>query len=289
MSQTGAGRAPAVRPALGAFAVLIGSLAVAAPEAAQAQPSFDCANAARPSEVAICASPALSALDREIADIFFALMEVLPQTQAAQLQHRQRAFLRDRDGCVATASGDALDACLQEAMQHRLATLQSLHTEISNRPLVIDGEVIAAPGMHWRPVADGQLPDRTYRFTNGAVLCAVDMPDRPTLGVAGADGGPCQYADGGGAAVSESYHVLLADTEYGWASVRSVNQIPENAVVVWRDHDERVSVCRAELQGTQYIGTLTHAGACTVLHTDDTTVPVTEVLLFIAGFEVMAE
>jgi uncharacterized protein len=289
MSQEFSGRRPRVSAWVsGGLALAIAGVLAGVPGTARAQPSFDCAQAGRPSEEAICASPTLAELDQQIAAIYAALMRAMPQTRAAQVRHQQRAFLRDRDGCAADASGSDLDVCLETAMRGRLAELQEIHTEFSNRPLVVGGDVIAAPGMRWRPAGAGDLPDGAYAFTNGAILCAVGLPDRPALGVAGTDGGPCQYADGGGAGVTDSYAVLLDSAEYGWTPVRSVNQVPDSAVVVWRDHDRRVSVCRAELEGTQYIGTLTHGGACTVLFSDDTVVPVTEVLLLIAGFEVMS-
>lgn len=272
----------------GGLALFMAGGLASIPDTARAQPSFDCAQAGRPSEEAICASSALAELDQQIADVFFALLEAVQQTRAAQIRHQQRAFLRDRDGCAAAAAGADLDACLETAMRGRLAALQEIHTEFSNRPLIVGGDVIAAPGMRWRQAGAAGHPIGAYMFANGTILCAVGLPERPVIGVAGNGGGACQYADGGGEGLADSYHVLLDSAEYGWTPVRSVNQVPESAVVVWRDHDRRVSVCRAGLEGTQYIGTLTHGGACTVLYTDDTVVPMTEVLLLIAGFEVMS-
>ena len=282
------GRRPGSRTGIagGIALAAAGALAGMAGEAA-AQPSFDCAQAFRPSEVAICAEPALAGLDRRIADVFFALMDGAPPTRAAQIRHQQRAFLRDRDGCAATNSGADLDACLQAAMQDRLDALQSAHTEVFGAPLMVAGDVVVGPGLAWRGADGDPRPDDAYTFANGSVLCAVGLPGQPTLGTTDAAQGGCRYAVGGDAAIAAGFSILIADTEFGWTPVSSVNVVPENAVVLWQDGDRAVSSCRALLDGTYTAGTLVHGKACMLIHDRDVDAVSTDIVLLIAGFEVM--
>jgi hypothetical protein len=89
-------------------------------------PSFDCARASRPVEHAICASPDLSALDRELARRYGAHLRDLPRSQAERLQAEQRVWLRDRDRCGQS------EACLGAGMKARMAVFA--------RPGAGDGE-----------------------------------------------------------------------------------------------------------------------------------------------------
>ncbi len=96
------------------------ALLLSMPLAARAAtgPSFDCARAKSRVNQMICASPELSARDREIAEHFRALA-ALPGTDLAALQRDEATWLRDvRDPCP-----DA--ACVAEAYVVRDAVLQA--------------------------------------------------------------------------------------------------------------------------------------------------------------------
>lgn len=285
-----AGRRPGTRKRIaGGLAIAAaGALAAMAGKAA-AQPSFDCAEAFRPSEEAICASPGLAELDQQIADVFFALIDGAPPTQAAQIRHQQRAFLRDRDGCAATNTGPDLDVCLAAAMQQRLAGLQQAHIEVFGAPLMVAGDVVLGPGLAWRAADGDPRPDDAFAFTNGSVLCAAGLPGQPSLGTTDAARGGCRHAEHGAAAVDADFSVLIADAAFDWAPVSSVNLVPASAVILWQEEDRAVSVCRALLDGTYQVGTLVHGKACTLIHDRDVDAASTEIILLIAGFEVMTQ
>ncbi|MBK3733169.1 uncharacterized protein DUF1311 [Azospirillum brasilense] len=105
-----------LRPTLLALGLL------ALPTAAGAA-GFPCSKAATPTEKAICADPALSALDGRLAASYRAALEQLsgasPEegTAGAAVKADQRAWLRDRDSCRADA------ACLRRAYDGRVAVL----------------------------------------------------------------------------------------------------------------------------------------------------------------------
>lgn len=105
-----------LRPALLALGLLaLPSIAAAA--------GFPCSKATTPTEKAICADPALSALDERLSASYRAALERLsgasPEEGAAgaAVKADQRAWLRDRDSCGADA------ACLRRAYEGRAAVL----------------------------------------------------------------------------------------------------------------------------------------------------------------------
>ncbi|CAO3454148.1 hypothetical protein [Azospirillum argentinense] len=106
-----------LRPAL----LTLGLLAL--PTATAAAAGFPCSKAATTTEKAICADPALSALDGRLAATYRAALERLsgasPEEGAAgaAVKADQRAWLRDRDSCGADA------ACLRRAYDGRMAVL----------------------------------------------------------------------------------------------------------------------------------------------------------------------
>ena len=100
-------------------AAVFGAVGLLAP-GAQAQ-SFDCSRARSASERAICAQPALGALDKAVADAYAAAL-ARPGTDAAALRTGQQAWLRGRDaGCAGPAT--SLAACLTRSMTARIAAL----------------------------------------------------------------------------------------------------------------------------------------------------------------------
>lgn len=85
--------------------------------------SFACAKAATPTETAICADPALSALDERLAAAYREAVKAFDDTPSgnsksgAAVKADQRAWLGDRNACAADA------ACLRAAYERRLAVL----------------------------------------------------------------------------------------------------------------------------------------------------------------------
>lgn len=75
---------------------------------ASARPSFDCGNARTASERAVCASPGLAALDRDMAGQFNQAVRLADGEERALLEQTRTRFLRYRescrsDGCIASA------------------------------------------------------------------------------------------------------------------------------------------------------------------------------------------
>ncbi|MEM1315821.1 MAG: peptidoglycan-binding protein, partial [Pseudomonadota bacterium] len=108
-------RAGALRVANAAIAGGGGAAASGLVAAAQAGPSFDCARAATATEQAICASPRLSDLDRQLAEAWGAARAAAADPEA--LVSAQRAWLQARDACA----GDA--ACLETTLSGRVVQL----------------------------------------------------------------------------------------------------------------------------------------------------------------------
>lgn len=98
----------------------IAALGVALFAGAAAAASFPCAKAGTPTEKAICANPAVSALDERLAAAFKAALQRLgtesSDTQTA-LKADQKAWLAERNGCGADA------ACLRTQYERRVAVL----------------------------------------------------------------------------------------------------------------------------------------------------------------------
>jgi len=90
--------------------------ALASPAAAA---SFDCSKAKAPDEIAICANPAISALDSEMGGLWFAYSQIpFLMGMSGNRQDEARAFLQTRAACGANVS------CLAGAYTQRIATLK---------------------------------------------------------------------------------------------------------------------------------------------------------------------
>jgi uncharacterized protein len=254
------------------------------PTAAGAAPSFDCARAAANAEFLICEHPPLAKLDQQIADIYFALLEALPPAEADRFRDEQRQFLQVRDECGMSA-GLPRD-CVESRMWERLRELQLLQADLTGAPVLSGGDVIVAPGITWQASLPDAIPDTAYRLDSGAILCAVGLPEQPTIGTAGSTG--CRIAQRGADVEVPVFHTLLAGVaDYGWARTDHAGTPPAGAVTVWRNGDDQVMVCRALLEGTYHIGTLTVGDACVALFTQDEVEVVVEEVVMLAGFEVM--
>ena len=98
-------------------------LALAGQSRVAAQPSFDCGSAKLSVERAICRSPTLGALDREIAVAYERALATLPEAMAATLRRTQRAFLAARDEAHGRPGED-----LELRLADRIAFLGSIET-----------------------------------------------------------------------------------------------------------------------------------------------------------------
>jgi uncharacterized protein len=110
--------------ALAAGLCFAGLTATTAVEAA----SFNCAKAAKPDEIAICANPHLSDLDVQMATLYGVRMEI-PMLMGARgaAQDEQRAFLKQRGTCGGNV------ACIQQAYNLRIAQLsQTIQAAMSD-------------------------------------------------------------------------------------------------------------------------------------------------------------
>ena len=94
--------------------------------AAAAGPSFDCAEATGQAQEAVCASPDLSALDRQLAARFDEALAVIttlgPAADAAEIELRtaQRGWIGGRDACWRE---EDLEACVRREYERRITTL----------------------------------------------------------------------------------------------------------------------------------------------------------------------
>lgn len=101
------------------------AFAAIAPAAAADGPSFDCAKATTRVERAICATPALAALDREIAGHIVGRLRGASPERAEAVRREQRAWLRSRNECERhAAGGNEIGLCLQVAMTARAVALR---------------------------------------------------------------------------------------------------------------------------------------------------------------------
>ena len=94
-------------------------LAAAASATPAAAASFNCAKAAAPDEIAVCADPGLSELDSEMGALWFAYSQVpMLMGMNGNRQDEARAFLAGRAACGANA------ACLRQAYVARIGALK---------------------------------------------------------------------------------------------------------------------------------------------------------------------
>lgn len=199
-----------LRPALLAFGLL------ALPPAAAAA-GFPCSKATTPTEKAICADPALSALDERLAATYRAALEHLsgasPEEGAAgaAVKADQRAWLRERDSCGADA------ACLRRVYDGRMAIL-SFRSDPAMPPSPVGHYVgrfdhegfigIAALALRNGTVAvsvSGAEPTAGRWVCNFSGIGRLDDQGRLTVGTPDAEGGGLILVaeEGGGIAIPD--------------------------------------------------------------------------------------
>ena len=82
--------------------------------------SFDCHTNKGAAEQTICAYPDLSALDDEMARLYFAVINVANRSSARRLKLSQRKWLRNRDACSFNAK------CIRRLYNRRILDLEYL-------------------------------------------------------------------------------------------------------------------------------------------------------------------
>lgn len=97
--------------------------APSAPEAprptASTNPSFNCANASTRGEIAVCESPGLAALDRQMAAQFQAAFSDADRSQRVLLTNTRDSFLRYRDNCPN-------EACMAQTYRGRIREIRDI-------------------------------------------------------------------------------------------------------------------------------------------------------------------
>ncbi len=104
------------------LALVMGTMALPAGAGAA---SFDCAKAAKPDEIAICANRDLDDADVEMATRYSMLLQLLAMGSAGALRDDQKAWLGWRQAC-----GSDL-ACLRAAYADRIGALKAAFNRIA--------------------------------------------------------------------------------------------------------------------------------------------------------------
>jgi uncharacterized protein YecT (DUF1311 family) len=90
-----------------------------APAGASAGPSFDCAAAGTPSEIAVCNDASLAALDRQMAALYNRSLSTADARQRALLVQTRDRFLAYREGC-------RTNSCIAGAYQGRMREISDI-------------------------------------------------------------------------------------------------------------------------------------------------------------------
>ncbi|WP_448664449.1 lysozyme inhibitor LprI family protein [Sphingomonas sp. CJ20] len=153
---------------------------VASPTQEGSGPSFACSAATTPMEKAICADPTLSAMDREMAQLFGIAKESAFGGGPSNQLPAQRAALQDMRACAAPRAAQPIAACLTQRYAVRnqeLAIAALLKAPATALPVLRRGDPGFAPILEavalWSqaPVdADWSAPERARSRTRIAAL-----------------------------------------------------------------------------------------------------------------------
>lgn len=104
--------------------ILIGSTSLLlANTALAAGPSYDCSKVESGSiEALVCQSDELSALDRQLADVYAAASKKAANEQPPMLKAEQRGWIKGRNDCWKATS---IPACVKDSYQLRIVELQA--------------------------------------------------------------------------------------------------------------------------------------------------------------------
>ena len=86
------------------FLAYVMCLSLALTPAQAASPSFSCAKAKLPDEVAICRSPALSRLDQQMSSLYHDITACSGMGVRGEMQDDQRAWIKARHACKANTA-----------------------------------------------------------------------------------------------------------------------------------------------------------------------------------------
>ncbi len=140
-------------------------------------PSFDCANAKTEVEFTICASARLSAMDVELASLYFAIIDSAAPAFAAirqQTAQAQKEWLVSRNACGQLAplpnptldvlNADPMISCLEERYTDRLGELRATLDYLNVSPFVINPmpELGLAPPAPVRVGGNIKPPQKTH-------------------------------------------------------------------------------------------------------------------------------
>lgn len=141
--------------------------------------TFTCARAAAHAEKAVCASPELTALDRELAAALAKSLKGQPEERQAALRSEQQNWTIARNAC---AKSDDAGTCIHTAYRRRLVALQ-----------VQQGEATGTPR---RYACEGEsMPlDAVFYTTTDPAAVAVTWGKRQILLYAAAAPGGSRYA-----------------------------------------------------------------------------------------------
>jgi uncharacterized protein len=78
---------------------LLAGLAVLAPTAQAANPSFDCAKASHEAEELICKDAELASLDHRLSDLYTVVLKHTPASRQGTLKAEQRGWVKGRNDC----------------------------------------------------------------------------------------------------------------------------------------------------------------------------------------------
>jgi uncharacterized protein len=108
--------------------------------------SFDCTKAKTAQEEAICASPALSAADDQMAAAYKAWLDAAQPAWAAGIRENQLAWLRTRDlSCPAGDANDPVASCLSNMYKERIEDLEQMVQHFAGVTFVSLSITVTAP------------------------------------------------------------------------------------------------------------------------------------------------
>ncbi len=107
--------------------------------------SFDCTKATTAQEKAICATPALSAADDQMAAAYRAWLATAQPDWAAGIRQNQLVWLRTRDAsCPAGDASNPVASCLNEIYKERINQLQQMVQHIAGITFVSQAVTLTA-------------------------------------------------------------------------------------------------------------------------------------------------
>lgn len=196
---------------LAALATSLAPLPVAAAGGGDEGPSFSCAAARSAAEKAICADPALAALDRRMASVYAKTLAALDAPGRTALRADQRAFLEARDIQMTQARPD--DYELKGDMQSRVGLLEAIDTKPHagwvGSWVNTAGQIVVTPG------ADGAylVSISTVQPYPSYPMCDVTASARVSGGVLVVGGAPAELKDNEGWTVTLTRKGLILAAE----------------------------------------------------------------------------